>query len=251
MPDRISTHPRSFRQIIGLKLLATSRRASDWVCRPLVRLTANRLAPRMRVPAHFLILLMTLEDKRFLIHPGIDPIAVLRAVLAWATGVGIHQGGSTITQQLFNLDGSRRSGQRTLSWKCKQMSWAFREDRLRSKADILSAYLSSAYFGKGLYGLDKAAWGYFGSTRERLTIAQSFFLVDRLPRPSTVSVRRVSSVVRRPLISSLMEQADSLTELIEIYETHFACGAELTRRGSTRSMMRIRSSTMDARQAEA
>lgn len=141
--------------------------------------TASHLAPVLSVPDYFLAQLLHIEDKRFTLHPGIDPIAVVRAIAANGTRTGVLQGASTITQQLYNVRqdeaGREIAHRRGLKNKIRQVAWALAEESRRSKFEILEEYLSTIYWGFSYQGIDEAASGYLGTTREKLSVAQSFF----------------------------------------------------------------------------
>ena len=96
-------------------------------------------------------------------------------------GAGIFQGGSTVTQQLYDVrresNGTRR--ERTISRKVSQAAWATTQEVQRSKCEILSEYLGHIYWGLSYYGLDSAATDYFQTSREHFTPAQSSYLVER------------------------------------------------------------------------
>ena len=93
---------------------------SDWTSYPLVRLAARRYAGTLRTPEHFVRMLLLIEDKRFLVHPGVDPIAVIRAMAFNARG-GVLQGASTVIQQLYNIRRKDRGPtRRSLTYKLKQ-----------------------------------------------------------------------------------------------------------------------------------
>jgi hypothetical protein len=95
------------------------------------------------------------EDHRFFYHKGVDPVAVVRACFSICRGM--RQGGSTIEQQLVRtLTGDYRY---TLSRKVKEALLAVTVNRMLSKTDIAALYLSIAYFGYRLQGIDSACLG--------------------------------------------------------------------------------------------
>ena len=204
--------------------------SSEAVFGPLVELTAARFAPALSVPHDFLVQLLTIEDKRFFLHPGLDPISVVRAGLSNTVGEGFFQGASTITQQLYDAhqDLAGITRERTLSRKSRQATWALVKEWQAPKLEILSDYLRIVYWGLGCYGLDAAAAGYFRSEREGLTVAQGFFLAERVASPNVVSVERVVCLLRRPSIWALLRRDEpALSEIVSIYEKRFRCGGEL------------------------
>ena len=89
-------------------------------------------------------------------------------------GGGVRQGGSTITQQLAKT--SFLSNDRTIKRKAQEVIIAFWLEAWLTKQEILSRYLSSVYFGDGVYGLRAAAHHYFNRDPERLSLAQSAML---------------------------------------------------------------------------
>jgi membrane peptidoglycan carboxypeptidase len=166
------------------------------------------------------------------LHPGVDPIAIVRALAANGIETGVLQGASTITQQLYNIRQEARGiwRKRTLLSKLSQAVWALAEETRRSKREILREYLNTIYWGRSYYGIEAAASGYFGTTKENLTIAQSFFLVERLASPNIVIIDRVAALLKRSSILALFSQdAVAWGELVFIYHDYFRYGDELCR----------------------
>ncbi|MEO5772614.1 MAG: transglycosylase domain-containing protein [Sphingomicrobium sp.] len=128
---------------------------------------------------------IAIEDRRFRRHWGIDPRAIGRAMVANMRGGGVRQGGSTITQQLAKT--SFLSGDRTIKRKAQEVIIAFWLEAWLSKDEILSRYLSSVYFGDGVYGLRAASHHYFGRDPEQLTLAQSAMLAGLVQAPSRLA----------------------------------------------------------------
>lgn len=128
---------------------------------------------------------VSIEDRRFYSHWGIDPRGMARALLADVRGGGVRQGGSTITQQLAKTN--FLSGDRTIKRKAQEVIIAFWLEAWLTKQEILSRYLSSVYFGDGVYGLRAAAHHYFNRDPERLTLAQSAMLAGMVQAPSRLA----------------------------------------------------------------
>ena len=122
---------------------------------------------------------VAIEDRRFYRHWGIDPRGIGRAMLANLRGGGVRQGGSTITQQLAKTN--FLSSDRTIKRKAQEVIIAFWLEAWLTKEEILSRYLSSVYFGDGVYGLRAAAHHYFGRDPENLSLAQSAMLAGHGP----------------------------------------------------------------------
>lgn len=128
---------------------------------------------------------VAIEDRRFYHHWGIDPRGIGRALFANLRGGGVRQGGSTITQQLAKTN--FLSGDRTLKRKAQEVIIAFWLEIWLTKQEILSRYLSSVYFGDGVYGLRAAAHHYFHRDPENLNLAQSAMLAGLVQAPSRLA----------------------------------------------------------------
>jgi penicillin-binding protein 1A len=128
---------------------------------------------------------VAIEDRRFYRHWGIDPRGIARAMFADLRGGGVRQGGSTITQQLAKTN--FLSGDRTLKRKAQEVIISFWLEAWLTKQQILSRYLSSVYFGDGVYGLRAAAHHYFNRDPEDLNLAQSAMLAGMVQAPSRLA----------------------------------------------------------------
>jgi penicillin-binding protein 1A len=128
---------------------------------------------------------VAIEDRRFYRHWGIDPRAIGRAMVANVSAGGVRQGGSTITQQLAKT--SFLSSDRSLKRKAQEVIISFWLEAWLTKDEILSRYLSSIYFGDGVYGLRAAAKHYFNRSPEHLTLAQSAMLAGLVQAPSRLA----------------------------------------------------------------
>ncbi len=128
---------------------------------------------------------VAIEDRRFYRHWGIDPRGIGRAMLANMRAGGVRQGGSTITQQLAKTN--FLSSDRSFKRKAQEVIIAFWLEAWLTKDEILSRYLSSVYFGDGVYGLRAAAHHYFNRDPEKLTLAQSAMLAGLVQAPSRLA----------------------------------------------------------------
>ena len=201
---------------------------SDWMCRNLVARTAREYSTLLYTPNYFVELLFWVEDKRFAVHFGVDPVSIMRAIIFnLGRQGGTLQGASTISQQLYNIR-LRRAFSRSLAFKVKQTGWSLYASAAMSKASILDEYVSTVYWGRGYRGLDMAAEGYFNATRASLSIAQSFFLAERLAAPNRVSVARISNLFKRiPIRLTLNRNGGTLADIIALYEEIYDCGGEM------------------------
>jgi membrane peptidoglycan carboxypeptidase len=123
------------------------------------------------------------EDEHFYHHHGIDLIGVLRALPYDLVHLSLAQGASTITEQvgkLLYLGGDDHNPWR----KLEDAALALKLEDRYSKQEILAAYLNSAYFGAGAYGVWAASERYFGLTPHRLDTAQATLLAGLIQAPS-------------------------------------------------------------------
>ncbi len=132
-----------------------------------------------RVPDRFFQVLLQYEDRRFYAHPGVDPLAVARALRTNLKSGRVRSGASTITMQLVRL--SRKNRPRTVWEKAKEAVLALRLELRSSKREILSLFAAHAPFGGNVVGIDAASWMYFGRSPERLSWAEAAYLAV-LPR---------------------------------------------------------------------
>ncbi|HEX6741603.1 MAG TPA: transglycosylase domain-containing protein [Sphingomicrobium sp.] len=128
---------------------------------------------------------VAIEDRRFYRHWGVDPRGIGRAMIANMRAGGVRQGGSTITQQLAKTN--FLSSDRSYKRKAQEVIIAFWLEAWLTKKEILSRYLSSVYFGDGVYGLRAASHHYFNRDPEKLTLAQSAMLAGMVQAPSRLA----------------------------------------------------------------
>ncbi|HET8797160.1 MAG TPA: penicillin-binding protein 1C, partial [Thermoanaerobaculia bacterium] len=122
------------------------------------------------------------EDRRFFSHPGIDPIAVVRAFAHNFRAMRVVEGGSTVTQQVAKL--LLESRDRSLGQKLAEAKLAVRLEHRFEKREILALYLNLAPYGNRITGVARASHAYFGVPPESLTPAQAAFLASLPQRPS-------------------------------------------------------------------
>ena len=127
-----------------------------------------------QMPVDAVTAIVSIEDKKFFRHHGIDYRALLRAVKAMVQNGEVKQGGSTITMQLAR--NIFLSQEKTWQRKVEEMYIATELENKYSKDQILEFYLNNIYFGNGYYGIQSAARGYFDSDVENLSLSQIAFL---------------------------------------------------------------------------
>ena len=174
-----------------------------------VRLDAERL------PAILAAATVAAEDRRFYSHPGIDPVAIVRAAARNVAERAVVEGGSTISQQTAKLLLSRRSPRRSrgLAAKIHEAVLAQRLEHRFTKRQILALYLNSAAYGNQAVGAGRASYEYFGHDASMLTPAQAAFLAGLPQRPSGFNPYRhpASAFARQQVVLRRMLRAGAVT----------------------------------------
>ncbi|MEY2664394.1 MAG: hypothetical protein RIT04_202 [Candidatus Parcubacteria bacterium] len=117
---------------------------------------------------------IAIEDVRFYQHFGIEPLSILRAVIADITPGGLKQGGSTLTQQV--IKNAVLTKDRTITRKLKEWVLAMKLERVLTKDQILSTYLNETPYGGNIYGVEEASKTFFGKSSSDLTLAESAYI---------------------------------------------------------------------------
>jgi len=147
---------------------------------------------------------VAIEDRRFYSHGGVDPVGIMRAIVADIRARRFAQGGSTITQELVrNLYLSR---ERTLQRKVVEACLAIKLSRQWSKDRILTAYENEVYYGNHAYGIEAAAETYFSKRARDLSLAQAALLAGLPQAPSLYDpfVRPQDALARRDQVLHAM-----------------------------------------------
>ena len=142
------------------------------------------LLPREQpVPAVLREAFIASEDRRFEHHPGVDPLAVLRALWSNLQAGRTVSGASTLTQQLSRMVVPRP---RTLAGKVHEALWALRLSAHLGREDILRAYLDRVALGHDLVGVEAASEAYFGRPAASLSVGQAALLAAIARSPARV-----------------------------------------------------------------
>ncbi len=164
-----------------------SRQVREWI-------------PLDRVPPTLITTLLTVEDRRFFSHFGVDPIAIARAFWIDMTRGALVQGGSTLTQQLAkNL---YYSPKRTIGRKLQEVMAAMALEFKYRKEEILESYVNEIYLGQAgpvsIYGVGEAAHRYFSKNLDDLSIDEIALIVGLIKGPNAYSpVKNVEDATRR------------------------------------------------------
>ncbi|MDR3343710.1 MAG: penicillin-binding protein 1C [Treponema sp.] len=154
-----------------------------------------RFPPQGRVDPKFAAALIEYEDRRFRVHPGVDGIAIARAVVQNIQVRRIVSGASTITMQTIRM--MRGNKGRTIFEKVLEAVLAVRLEIGRSKEDILALYGANAPFGGNVVGIEAAAWRWFAHTATELSWAEAATLAILPNAPSLVHPGRNREVLRQ------------------------------------------------------
>ena len=164
------------------------------------------------IPGFLVEGLVAMEDTRFFEHNGVNPDAILRAIIKDIEAGKFVEGGSTLTQQL--IKNKILSNEKKLARKIKEAILALKIEHELSKEDIIERYLNEISYGNNYFGVKTAANGYFHKELGELTLKESAILVGLPNAPSYYNplkhykraLNRANSVLYR------MKSIDWITE---------------------------------------
>jgi len=159
------------------------------------------------VPEKFVQCITTFEDKRFFYHPGVDPIALGRAVIQNIKNSSVVSGGSTLTMQVIRMH--EQNNERSLWNKLTETILALRLEFSYNKKQILALYASNAPFGSNVVGLDAASWRYYGRPPSSLSWGETAALAVLPNAPSLVRPGKNNQELlrkRNSLLDKLVEE---------------------------------------------
>ncbi|HKS26649.1 MAG TPA: PBP1A family penicillin-binding protein [Pyrinomonadaceae bacterium] len=167
------------------------------------------------IPPTLVRAILSIEDRRFFEHRGLDAFGIGRAILRNAGDNELGQGGSTITQQL--VKNTYLSPERTFRRKFAEAMLAFTLERRLSKEDIFALYANEIYLGQrgsvGVRGVEQAARIYFGKELKDLTLAESAAIAGMIQSPSRYSPERHAdtAIARRNTVLGTMVRDGAIT----------------------------------------
>ncbi len=155
--------------------------------------------------------MVAVEDRRFYMHPGVDPIGITRSLWVRLQRGYWAQGGSTITQQLARnvyLNNNREFGRKVREWIL-----AMAMETKFSKEQILELYLNKVYFGGGAYGVDAASRKFFDHGAESLNLAEAAIIAGLVKAPSRYSptADAKAALGRATVVVEVMQDAGMIT----------------------------------------
>ena len=145
----------------------------------------RRDVPFEQISTYFKDAVVAVEDHRFYLHPGIDPIGLGRAVFYNISTADGTQGGSTITQQLART--LFLSNTRTFGRKAKEAALAVMLEVFLSKREILQLYMNRVFLSGGIYGVETMSQKLLRKPASQLTLAEAAMIAGIIRRPTAYS----------------------------------------------------------------
>jgi membrane peptidoglycan carboxypeptidase len=186
----------------------------------------NLLVPLSEITNNLTDAVIAVEDSEFYRHNGINLKGIARAAYRNIRSFRVVQGGSTLSQQLAKIVFT--SGKRTISRKLIDTVAALDIEKRYTKQQILVLYLSLAYFGHGLYGIETASHFYFNKSAHSLDLAESAGLAGLLSSPNSYSPFRNPELFRKRQKTALDRMAKTglipsaeVTGLIDEFWTRY------------------------------
>lgn len=180
------------------------------------RMDERRLdVPLADIPADLQQAFVAVEDHRFYKHPGIDPIALGRAVVRNVRSPGTVEGGSTLTQQLART--LFLSNRKSYGRKVREAVLALMIDSELTKAQVLELYLNRIYLSGGVYGVETMSRNLFGRPAKTLNLAESALIAGLARAPSALSpwTNLDGARARSHVVLARMRQEGFITEAQE------------------------------------
>jgi penicillin-binding protein 1A len=164
-----------------------------------------------QLPSEMKDAMVAVEDRRYYIHPGVDPIGITRSLYVRAIDGRWTQGGSTITQQLARniyLNSNKEFGR-----KIREVILALAMETKFSKDQILELYLNKVYFGGGAYGVDAASRKFFDHGAEDLSLAEAAIIAGLVKAPSHYSptADAQAAIDRATVVVGVMQDAGMIS----------------------------------------
>ena len=151
--------------------------------------------PYARIPQTMTAAMIAVEDRRFWMHPGVDPIGLARAFVVNSRAGRSVQGASTISQQLAR--NIFLTSNKTYARKLRELALALALERKFTKEALLELYLNRVYFGGGAYGIDAASRKFFGHSASRLSLEEAAIIAGRVKAPSRYAPSADAEAARR------------------------------------------------------
>lgn len=144
----------------------------------------RELISASEIPEQLEDAIVSIEDRRFYKHIGVDPIRIVGSALSNVVNGGL-QGGSTLTQQLIKLSYfSTKEEDQTLKRKAQEAWLAVQLEQEKSKQEILTYYINKVYMSNGVYGMETASEAFYGKSLSELSLPQTALIAGLPNGPS-------------------------------------------------------------------
>lgn len=186
-----------------------------------------------QVPKHVQEAFVSVEDRRFYEHSGVDIQSIARAVYRDILAFSKVEGASTITQQLAkNLF---LKSDKTWMRKTKEAMAAIYLEKKFSKKEILELYLNEIYFGQGVYGVEEASQLFFSKSVEDLTLTEGAMLAGLAKAPNGYSPinHPKKALARRNVVLNTMDQTGKISTNTRVQAQGKTLGLSIPKRKET------------------
>jgi penicillin-binding protein 1A len=193
---------------VGQTILVRARDGTELVS---IGPSFGRWLKHDEIPQVMRTAMVSVEDRRFRSHPGVDPIGLARAgYMAVVTGKGLRAT-STITQQLART--VFLNNNRSYTRKLREGVLALALEWKFSKDQILELYLNKVYFGGGAYGVDAASRKFFGHPGTELVLPEAAIIAGLVKAPSHYSptADTEAAIGRAKVVLSVMKRNGDVT----------------------------------------
>ncbi len=171
-----------------------------------ITVTSGKSEIATEIPTHVKNAFVSVEDKRFYNHKGVDYKRIFGALLVNVKNGSFTQGASTISQQL--IKNTHLNSEKTLKRKFAEIKLTRELEKKYSKEQILNFYLNNIYFGENCYGIKNASEKYFDKSPNELTVSEGAMLAGIIKAPSKYNpiVNYDKAIERRNLVLKLMKE---------------------------------------------
>ncbi len=164
------------------------------------------------LPAYVSGAFVSVEDKRFYSHHGLDYKRIIKAIGKNIASFSFREGASTISQQL--IKNTHLTGEKTVNRKLKELKLTRILEKNYSKSEIIELYINSIYFGHDAFGIADAARFYFDKETKELSPAESAMLAALVKSPNRYSPFKDADrcLSRRNFVLKLMYEQGYIRE---------------------------------------
>jgi membrane peptidoglycan carboxypeptidase len=169
------------------------------------------LVPLTKISPSLRAAVVATEDRSFYQHKGVSARGIARALFTNVKEGGVHQGGSTLTQQYVRNAFESVGRKRSIFRKLREAAMAIKVERSNSKDKILELYLNTVYFGRGAYGAEAASRAYFGKHAGELSLSEAAYVAGVIRSPEHLQPERpdAAMAVRDEVLGDMVRNGDT------------------------------------------